>query len=293
MNLLLTRDTLKFAAGLGIDMPKGKTKKVSRIEKIKVPMAPYVAKDGKTYDFRWGEKTVVADVPIDEDVVRVIPPHLLATLPRLVTETGSQAPIVSFDYFITRALDTLEEEELFKTLYSGLYIKFANIPQNSKVGTDEDNLFEQLGVGNVKGKITAAKVFDTLRSDAKVAIFESDITKRPRQVAIIPTLAGHVTKGKSFISITGDPFRKNIDIGRHAVLNLLQLKVDGKEVIFIKTNGFHGFAAINGAGKVVNQVPDTITSDHEIPPGYAMVLRATHFLHSLSRKEQWLATAPQ
>src|ERR1017187_8125901 len=147
-----------------------------------------------------------------QDVAKVLSPHIDAKLfATLVLETGSAAPVVNHRYFITRALSTIQDKGVFKTIYGGLYYDFIGIKTGAKKGTDEDVLFEQLGVGDIESGVTAAKIFDKLRSDSRLAVFRSGITGRPRRVDFLRTLAGRIEDNASLISVTHDIKQQDID----------------------------------------------------------------------------------
>ncbi len=232
-SLLLTKDTLKFSRGLIVNVP----------------------------DFKEGD-----------DVIQVPSPHLdQAAYAALVHETQSQAPIVSHRYFIVRALSTIRDVGVFKTVYSGLYYDFVGIKTNAKKGTDEDVLFEQLGVGDVQAGLTAAKVFEKLRSDQRIAVFRSNITGRPRRADFLRTLASR--DGQSIVSVTHDIKQANIDVGVHPIFNLLDFKDDARELIAEKANGLHLFALFDNNGKRQDEAPPDVAVDHTIPAPHSTRLQ--------------------
>ena len=57
----------------------------------------------------------------------------------------------------------------------------------------------------------------------------------------------------------------SIDIGNHPLFNLIDFQEDGAEAIWEGPLGLHQFAAINGQGKIVEQVPDDIATDSTVP----------------------------
>lgn len=270
-NLLLTKDTIKFAIGVDIPKGKGKTKKREFRDK-----KPYY-KDGK--NVYWDDKTEkyypqpYLDEPytengtgfdVGEDVIRIVAPHLDPILVSILVDlTRSQAPVVNHRYFLFRALSTLQDKGLYKDVFGGLYYQLAGIKKGAKKGTDEDVLLEQLGIGNVEKGINAKKIFDELRSDQRVAVFRSGITGKPRRVDILKTLAGRDSQG--IVSITHDLKAQDIDVGQHPILNLLDFKDAAREVIFEKTNGLHGFALFNGNGELQDVVPADVAVDNTIP----------------------------
>lgn len=279
-NLLLTKDTLKFATG--IDIPQQKPKIINKTKKRDFkdtqsyrdkatgkPLGYWDDETKKYYPNPFIEETYQETIKVGlfdagEDVIRVVAPHLDPILvATLVDSTRSQAPVVNHRYFMFRALSSLQDKGLYRTVFGGLYFQLAGIKKGAKKGTDEDVLLESLGVGNIEKGITAQKIFDDLRSDQRVAVFRSGITGKPRRVDMLKTLAGRETQG--IISITHDLKAQDIDVGTHPVLNLLDFKDAAREVIFEKTNGLHGFALFNGKGELQDVVPPDVAMDNTVP----------------------------
>lgn len=259
-NLLITKDTLKFATG---KVPL-KTRTITRTKKVRVggkgPRGKWVTKS-------FSESVEVSPFEDGEDVVRAVSDHIdKATLARLIDATGSQAPVVTYKYFIVRALSTIKDKGVFKTIYGGLYYEFTGIGTGFKKGTDEDNLLEQLGMANIASGVTAAKIFEKTRSDQRVAVFRSDITGMPRIVEVFNTAVGRDMQ--HLYVRTRDVKRQNIDIAKHAMMNLLNLKEDASEVIFEGANGTHRFVLFNAEGKRQDVVPPDIAADHLVPSPY-------------------------
>lgn len=270
-NLLITKDTLKF---LGIDLKDKKFEKktVTKIRKKTVEVPPYVHTDGKTYNAKEVDEEFQEEV--DEDVLRIIGEHIdLKLIQELIDITGSQAPVVNSGYYLTRALTTIKgKNKVFQTIYRGLYYDLSGIKKGFKKGTDEDNLFEKLGIGNIEQGVNAKKVFDDIRSDQRVAKFLSEVAKRkPRRIDLLRTLAGRDTQG--IVSVTHDLKDDDIDIGTHPVLNLIDFKDAAREVIFEKLNGLHGFVLFNGEGALQEVVPPDVAGDSTIPDPYGNQLQ--------------------
>jgi hypothetical protein len=212
------------------------------------------------------ETVSVADLK-DVELIRIPDPSLdVGLLAEVVGMTDSQSPLVSADYFIYRALSTIQDAGVFKEIYGGLYYEFCGIPEKSKKGTDLDNLLEQLGVGNVAQGVTAKVVFEKLRSDQRAAIFRSNVTGNPRQMEFFPTLAVRPDKGQGLATFTHDLKQQSIDIDTHPVANLLDFKADASEGIFETTTGLHRYVLYDGAGKLQREVPPDVANDSTIPP---------------------------
>jgi hypothetical protein len=296
-NILITKGTLKFATDLGVKIPDAKkvVQKVQRREfkdqKIYDNQGKkqyYDDKTGKYYDQPYLDEPYNVTVSaIDGDVLRVVGLHLdPALVAYAVDVTHSQAPVVSHGYFLTRLLTTVQGKGVAKTLYGGLYYDFAGTRKGAKKGTDEDVLFEQLGVGNVEKGITAAKIFDDLRTDQRVAVFRSGVTGKPRRVDMLPTLAGRESRG--LISVTHDLKAQDIDIDTHPIMNLLDFKDAAREVIFVRVNGLHGFALFNGEGILQEAVPQDVATDGSIPfPNFQVLQPAISCIRCHASEGGW------
>ena len=245
---LLTKDTIKF---------NNVFPETTRWETETVPA--YVHSDGKTYTSKWVRKKytpTAADLE-NVDLIRFpsigIDPEVYRELCEL---TGSEAPVVSHPYFVLRTMRSIKDDGLFRELFGGLYYDFGGYKRNVKGKTDLDGIFESIGIQNVK------RLFDDLRSDEKIAIFRSKVTGKPRAVSIFHSPSGR--NGSGTVRISEDLRDKDIDIGSHPLMNLLKRKFAGQELIFEKPNGMHAFAALNGEGKLVDEVPFDIALDTTI-----------------------------
>lgn len=293
-NLLFTKDTLKFSGGISFPKSQKMVKHKRAFESD-----PYKGKDGKIY--YWDEKTkdYYLNKWVEEDrteyqefgknveVARVIAKHIDPMLiSSIIDSTQSVAPVVSHQYFIFRAMSTLQDKGVYKEVYGGLYYQFAGIKRGFKKGTDEDHLLEKLGVGNVEAGITASKLFDSLRSDQRVAVFRSGITGKPRRVDLLRTLATRENQG--LILITHDLKAQDIDIGTHPIMNLLDFKDAAREVIWETLLGLHGFALFNGNGELQDVVPADVAIDHTVPiPNRAELQPAIGCIRCHAKESGW------
>ncbi len=300
-NLLLTKDLLEILARQPQEsIPRTRIRRTSTparqvVGPVKtegewalVDSEPWKDEKGVEYKKRWvwKEKQIVGPMPQpvlvesgfwdevlvtsikDVDVIRLNGQHVdPTTFAALQDMTQSLAPVVEYGYFLTRALTAIQDKGLFKVVYGGLYYDFAGIDTAKKAkkqkATDEDLLFERLGIGDVDKGLTAAKIFNDLRSDQSVAVFRSDVTGKPRGVDIIPSLA---RRGESsFVSVTHDIKDSDVDVGQHPILNLLNAKDAAREIIFVKTNGLNGYVLFNNKGDRQDEVPPDIAVDRTIP----------------------------
>lgn len=260
-NLLLTADTLKFAAQLGIDLAPHR-----KAQWIKVTVAPYRASDGQVYTWRWERRDTV-------ELACVAGRHVdPAALAELIDRTRSLAPVVSADYFLVRALRQFQGAGIYKQIFGGLYYQLCGVKKSQQKGvTDEDLFFEQqLGIGNTKAGVTARQIYDRLRSDQRAAVFRSNVTGKPRQIEELPVPVGRDIQGRVFF--THDPKDEDVDLGQHAMLNLLALRDAAREVLYPRPNGLLGAALCNGQGALQDLVPPDVAADRTVPAPYTAQL---------------------
>jgi len=231
----------------------------------------------------------IAEVKFDDNVnvIRLDADHLNPAVNQtLQSWTGSLAPVVEADYFLFRALSTIQDKgkdakdnEVYKTIYGGLYYEFAGI-QTAKQrfgkdtkATDLDALFKDLGLGDAEKGITAEKLFADLRSDRRSGVSRSAVAgEKPRQVEVLPNpLAPPEVKG--IVSITHDIEDEHIDINSNPIKNLLKFQDDAREVIWVRRNGLHGFSLYNGQGVLQREVPFNVANDSTIPKPFTQRLQ--------------------
>jgi hypothetical protein len=76
------------------------------------------------------------------------------------------------------------------------------------------------------------------------------------------------------VSVTHDVFDEDIDIGRHAVMNLLNFKDRAREVLYERANGLQGSILFNGDGKRQDEVPFNVANDSTIPRPFTQRLES-------------------
>lgn len=212
---------------------------------------------------------------------------------RLQEEIHSQAPVTEHRYFKARVLNSIKDTAVFKQVFGGLYYEFASVRKAKDVlgqdtkASDLDLFFEDLGIGSIKGGVTADQLFDKLRSDQGIVMFRSKVTSGPREV-----LAFHTPSGKesgSWGAISGDIKAGKIDIGDRVFANLLTPRRDAREAIFPKANGFLIFGLFNGDGVRQDEVPFDIAQDYTIPRPYhqRLQIRGCITCHAIDGKDGW------
>lgn len=212
-------------------------------------------------------------------VERVNPEHLRGTgLEMLQDATGSLAPVVSDTYFIRRVLSAIKDrtkvvkngkevfrENLYSTLYGGLYQEFVGIRKSQVKGrSDFDQFLIDRGVV-LPGK-KFQEVFDQLPAAQRVAMEQSRVTGKPRRIVWLPTLASRPTESESICWATVDVEDADVDASGHALLNLGDgLIARAFEVIATNANGHLLYALFNGAGELLEQAVQEIVTDSTVP----------------------------
>lgn len=234
----------------------------------------------------------------DVDVVRFnsegIDPSLFQ---KLQEETHSFAPVVEHRYFKSRFLKTIKDDKdpnkknddnVFKTIFGGLYYEFTGIKKSKDPNvTDQDLFFESIGIGNIKGGVTADVLFDRIRSDHAAVMTHSKVTGDIREVLSFQT--PNTKDSISWGSITGDIRSKRIDIKGRQFANLLTPQRDAREGIFPKANAFLLFTMFNGVGALQDEVPFDIANDYMIPRPFHQRLDSLGCItcHSMDGKDGW------
>lgn len=282
-NLLLTKGILR-AAARGLQAWQG-WGTICRWRGVRQNVPPYVHTDGQTYDWKTQWQRVTAREKFafksldlkDVELIRLAAPHLNPQVRgELEERSGSQAPVVSAAYFAHRTLATIQDKGLYALIYGGLYYEFAGIRQSRERGvTDEDLLLQDIGAGDVGGKVKARDVFEKLRSDQRVAILRSDVTAHVRRVDFFRSRLPRLDVGTGVVSFSQDLAQDKIDVDTHPFLNLLDFQADAREGIWERANGLHGYVLIKAKdGSLQREVPPDIAKDHTIAAPHTARLQA-------------------
>lgn len=269
-SLNITADTIKL---LG-DSPLPEGVKFHPEEKrFEAPCKPYTV-DGNTYSTKW------------VSVIRFPAHHLDArVVADLERQTHSVAPVVQSEYFLMRALATIQggvvpnvaDDALYKDLWGGLYYDFKGVRTAKQAGktnaSDLDVFFEDMGIiDDADGKVKAFdKIRNKMQSDRQASMGESKVTGKPRIVLVLPTLK--TTRGPSVVMITMDFRDTSIDLNQWAFANQLEPRPDAMEIIWTEPDGSQGYALFNGKGELQREVPGDIANDHGIPRPYTKRLQ--------------------
>jgi hypothetical protein len=257
-SVLITSDMVKLFQVETSELPIGVKKANFAKKKFLVDCKPYVwPGDGKTYTEKW---ISVIRVP-----QRTLDPVVLA---KLETETNSIAPVVQYEYMILRMLSSIKDDEIYTTIFGGLWYEFSGVrtakEAGKKKGTDLDVLFQDLGIiDDADGEVKFQDKFDALGSDKRLIMEHSGVTGKIRAVYVFPTLK----RLKGVLIVTQDVKDSSIDILKNAFMNVLDFKPDAMEALWVGSNGGQKSALFNEAGARQDQVPDTVAIDTTIPDG--------------------------
>jgi hypothetical protein len=216
---------------------------------------------------------VLADLK-DVELVKIVRPQIFQEWLRLSLLMNTQAPIVTDRYFIYRALSSIQDKGIYATIYGGRYYELDGARQNSKKGTDEDAMFEDVGIGSVEKGITAKELFNRLRSDQRAAKARSNVSGDPRRGLLFPTISSRPDISERILVETEDLRNEDIDIDTDPMANLLESESFAKEVIYDKTNGLHSYRLFNGKGALQREAPPNVVKDHTIPAPHTARLQS-------------------
>lgn len=168
----------------------------------------------------------------------------------------SKAPILKAEQFVILALSQLN---------GGKYYQFVGVRKSTLSGrSDLDQFLIDHGVD--------PKDIERLRSDERIAMFQSAVTGKPRRVEFWNGAGVRATVGAGLVTISNDVQDGNFDPKQHPIKSLASKKTDAIEVIVMKANGGLVFAIFNGAGALAQVVPDNIAVDFTIPNGFTKPL---------------------
>ncbi len=204
--------------------------------------------------------------------IAVLAPHINQEHAKiLMNATSSASVIYRADWFISRSLSTLN---------GGAYYKFQGWVKGTKKMTQAE-IFATLGAAEEASK--------KLNGDQRIGMTQSQVTGKPRRVDRIQGLAGRSSTGA--IWITHDIFDEDAESHRHPIYNLLAFTDRGREIIFEKNNGLHGFILTDNSGNLADSAPPNLVADHEIPRPYTRNLQGAISCIRCHAKENGLMSA--
>lgn len=225
----------------------------------KVKVRPYLADDGKWYDWKWEEAEAVELTQVKEQRIDFALGSDRALLVELGAMTASVNPIMRYDQATRLLLDDFD---------GGVYSKIRGFDQFKAAdgNTALENLLAAYGAD--------IKRVRELRADERAAMFRSEISGKPRSMQFFLGI-GRVSTTNGLFTITDDIFDENHRAESDAVRQLLNLKPDGHEIIWTLPNGFLAFALADAQENLVFEegAPPNLVADHEIPRPYTKVLR--------------------
>jgi hypothetical protein len=173
--------------------------------------------------------------------------------------TGSLAPIVSDDYLKVRMLNSIEEDGLFKAVFSGLYFRFRG------VSDDLDGFFAALGVG-CKGE-TFEQVLARTRSDMWAGMKKSNVSGKKR--AFFQANA-QTAEADSKVFVTLDVRDKDVDLFQNFMANIQRPfeVVQAYEVIAKGNNKLPVVGLFNAQKKRQDEAPSGqggVVDNHKMP----------------------------
>lgn len=224
------------------------------LQKVKVKTDPYQARaaDGtlKTFDYKYVEALGFnPHIPSQEAglLIGFLDPDPLDEFPVF--------PIARADLFMSLLLSTID---------GGRYYDFLQLERNPEKGSERDALFRRLGANEAFSRAN--------QGDRRVGIFESLVTGKPRQVEYLRGLAGRQSEGRIFVTFDiGDGDQA---VTQHPIYNLLSFQHAAEEIIWERPNGLHGFALVDRAGNLQDEVPPDVARDHNVPAPHTARLQA-------------------
>ena len=216
----------------------------------------------------------------DVVVVRLNADHLRQTpYTQIQAATVSIAPIVELRYFVGRVLSTIKDrdvvkgkaaENVFSTIWGGLYYEFAGVRASQKKGRTDlgQLLFDVAGIDEPLDKF-----FDRLRSDSKVAVFRSEVTGHPRAVLSFAAPTARLSDASPIVVITLDLRNRDVDVLSHPMANLLAFEVQAFEVLWTLLDGSQGGAIYGAEQQLLEAAGQDVVADHDIPKPYTPILQ--------------------
>lgn len=186
--------------------------------------------------------------------IAAVAPHISPVHSQIIISAmNSPSMVYRADWSLVKMLSTTK---------GGIYYKLQGFDVNGK-RLNQTQILARLGANE--------EVVKSLNGDARVGIIRSEVTGKPRRVDRIQGVAGRNSTGA--IWITHDIFDEDVDVRHNPFYNLLAFFDSGREIIYEKNNGLHGFVLTNNAGALADEAPPNLVSDHRIPAPYTKRLQ--------------------
>lgn len=191
------------------------------------------------------ETITVCGRPITALNLRLFGPHIDKPAGDTLMSFGGFAPILRADWFVAKVLSTID---------GGRYYDFLDI---SKQTTQTQYLLSR---GASESQVAQ------LRSDERAALVRSGITGKPRRIDVFRSAGVRPSVGTGLVSITHDVFDADVsDVAFDPLRNLLDATDRGREIILERANGWHEFTLWDAQGRLVDEAPPQLATDHGIP----------------------------
>ncbi len=201
----------------------------------RVAVAPYLASDGKWYDYKYEKIFRYGKTEFGLHAGGAGPLRLLST------QAGdNQLPICRADWFLAAAWNSLTVGGVI-----GHYYQLAGI------GATFDDFLRQVGAD--------PKLVESLRSDQRI-VMVSGVTGKWRRVDAFFAVGVRPEDGPSLFTVTRDIKDRDTDARRHPLLNLLEFEDQAREAIAAKRNGLHLFLLTDGKGNRQDSAPDDVAA---------------------------------
>lgn len=216
-----------------------------QVETIYETVTPYLASDGKTYDY------IAKQIVRREKTQDQIASGGAGPLRLLVDLTGNRLPIISADFFIPVAWSAIKIDGV-----DGRYYQLRGIQVGGK--NDFDAFLEQFG--------SDARTLRKLRADQRT-LMKSGVAKRFRQIDLLPAFGTSPQFGPSYITVSHDINNKEDDPANDPLENLIDFQDAAREIIAALPNGLHAYLLTNGQGAAQLEVPADIAAWPNSPHG--------------------------
>jgi len=226
-------------------------------EQVRVQVEPYLARDGKVYDYKF-EKRTVRKPKLTGTQTATYPMHVQPGMDTLSAAMLTNNPIMRYDWWAVKCLTTID---------GGIYYGLLNVQKTREIDGKKVTAQAQWLAWLGADENQIAK----LRSDNRAIVFRSGIAqRRPRMIELYFGTAARPVDGIPLISMTHDVFPEDIDPRQHPIRNLTSFydvttqtfKDRAREAIGVRQNGWPTYALFDQNGELVDVVPDKVARDN-------------------------------